>query len=288
MVWANQFKKMFSTQLKIEDKSSGQIAKEGLASILSAETPDIIDILLGRGTEKVVDSNTLIREVQERVSKSLDNQFLYASVTEESEEFLRSRVLANTDMAVLFIDLVGSTSMILNLPNDKLSIIFTTFAQEMAYVIQRHHGFVLKFVGDAVIGYFVDEKDSSNVANKAVACAESMLKVLKIGINPILKKNGLPELRVKIGIDHGENTVVRYGDDPDDAHVDILGPSVSMAAKIQHLAAADQIMIGKDIFSRLHSNVREYFVQLDSDSIGWNYHSVRTGEIYSVFAYKGK
>ena len=244
--------------------------------------------MLGRGAEKVIDSNTLIREVQERVSKSLDSQFLYASVTEESEEFLRSRILTNIHMAVLFIDLVGSTSMILNLPKDKLSIIFTTFAQEMAYVIQRHHGFVLKFVGDAVIGYFVDEKDSSNVTNKAVACAESMLKVLKIGINPILKKNGLPELKVKIGIDYGENTIVRYGDDPQEAHVDILGPSVSMAAKIQHLSQPDQIMIGNDIFTRLHNSVKGYFTNLDMAKINWNYHSTRTGELYPVYAYVGK
>ena len=268
--------------------SPGQIAKQGLANILSSETPNIMDMLLGRGIEKVVDSETLIKEVRNRVSKSLNNDFLYSAVTEESEQFLRKRILKNMEMAVLFIDLVGSTSMILNLPNDKLAAIFTTFAQEMAYVIKRHEGFVLKFVGDAVIGYFVTEELSLNVAVRAVTCAESMLKVLKIGINPILKNNKLPELKVKIGIDYGENTIVRYGDDPQEAHVDILGPSVSMAAKIQHLSQPDQIMIGNDIFTRLHNSVKGYFTNLDVAKINWNYHSTRTGEIYPVYAYVGK
>ena len=268
--------------------SPEQIAKQGLANILSSETPNIMDMLLGRGIEKVVDSETLIKEVRDRVSKSLNNDFLYSAVTEESEQFLRKRILKNMEMAVLFIDLVGSTSMILNLPNDKLAAIFTTFAQEMAYVIKRHDGFVLKFVGDAVIGYFVSEESSSNVAVRAVTCAESMLKVLKIGINPILKNNNLPELKVKIGIDYGENTIVRYGDDPQEAHVDILGPSVSMAAKIQHLSQPDQIMIGNDIFTRLHNSVKGYFTNLDVAKINWNYHSTRTGELYPVYAYVGK
>ena len=268
--------------------SPEQIAKQGLANILSSETPNIMDMLLGRGIEKVVDSETLIKEVRDRVSKSLNNDFLYSAVTEESEQFLRKRILKNMEMAVLFIDLVGSTSMILNLPNDKLAAIFTTFAQEMAYVIKRHDGFVLKFVGDAVIGYFVTEELSLNVAVRAVTCAESMLKVLKIGINPILKNNNLPELKVKIGIDYGENTIVRYGDDPQEAHVDILGPSVSMAAKIQHLSQPDQIMIGNDIFTRLHNSVKGYFTNLDMAKINWNYHSTRTGKIYPVYAYVGK
>lgn len=278
---------MISSNLLLDKNSPEQIAEQGLASILSSETPNIMDMLLGRGNEKVVDSETLINEVKDRVSNALNADFLYSAVTEESEQFLRRRVLKSMEMAVLFIDLVGSTSMILNLPKEKLATIFTTFAQEMAYVIKRHDGFVLKFVGDAVIGYFVAEELSSNVADRAVTCAESMLKVLKVGLNPILKENHLPELRVKIGIDYGENTIVRYGDDPQEAHVDILGPSVSMAAKIQNLSQPDQIMIGNDIFIKLHNSVKEYFIFLDLEKIDWNYHSTRTGEVYPVYAYVG-
>ena len=272
----------------MDDNSTAEIANKGIASILSANTPNIVDMILGRGTEKVVDSETLINEVKERVSKSLNGKFMYSAVTEESEQFLRKKVLKSMNMAVLFIDLVGSTSMIMTLPKEKLATVFTTFAQEMAYVIKRHDGFVLKFVGDAVIGYFVAEELSSPVADRAVTCAESMLKVLKIGINPILKENNLPELKVKIGLDYGENTIVRYGDDPQEAHVDILGPSVSMAAKIQNLAQPDQIMVGSDIYTKLYNSIREYFIRLDLDESQWGYRSAKKGEVYPVYSYVGK
>lgn len=270
------------------DASTKDIAKKGITNLLSPKTPSIVDMLLGRGTEKVVDSETLVEEIQDRVSKSLNHEFMYSAVTEESEIFLRERVLQSMNMAVLFVDLVGSTSMILNLPKEKLATIFTTFAQEMAYVIKRHDGFVLKFVGDAVIGYFVAEELSTSVANRAVSCAESMLKIIKVGINPILKSKNLPELKIKIGIDYGENTIVRYGDDLQEAHVDILGPSVSMAAKIQNLAQPDQIMIGGDVYTKLHGSVQEYFVYLDLDTSDWSYRSTKTKKVYPVYAYAGK
>lgn len=265
-----------------------KIAKKGIENLLSSKTPSIVDMLLGRGTEKVVDSETLITEVHDRVLKSLNHEFMYSTVTEESETFLREKVLQSMKMAVLFVDLVGSTSMILNLPKEKLAIIFTTFAQEMAYVIKRHEGFVLKFVGDAVIGYFVAEDLSASVANRAVTCAESMLKILKLGINPILKSNNLPELKIKIGIDYGENTIVRYGDDLQESHVDILGPSVSIASKIQNLAQPDQIVVGDDIYTKLHMSIQEYFARLKLDKSEWNYKSAKTKKVYPVYTYVGK
>ncbi|BDQ30500.1 hypothetical protein NZNM25_08550 [Nitrosopumilus zosterae] len=270
------------------ENNAKDIAKIGIKNLLSPKTPSIVDMLLGRGTEKVVDSETLVEEIQDRVHKSLNQEFLYSAVTEESEMFLRERVLQSMNMAVLFVDLVGSTSMILNLPKEKLATIFTTFAQEMAYVIKRHDGFVLKFVGDAVIGYFVAEELSTSVASRAVSCAESMLKIIKVGINPILKSNNLPELKIKIGIDYGENTIVRYGDDLQEAHVDILGPSVSMAAKIQNLAQSDQIMVGGDVYAKLHGSIQEYFVNLDLEKSNWDYKSAKTKKVYPVYAYVGK
>ena len=272
----------------LDNSSVQDIAQQGVKNLLSPKTPSIVDMLMGRGTEKIVDSETLAEEVQKRVSQSLKGNSTYSTVTEESEQFLRTRVLQSMPMAILFIDLVGSTSMILNLPKEKLATVFTTFSQEMAYVIKRHDGFVLKFVGDAVIGYFVAEELSASVASRAVTCAESMLKIIKVGINPILKNNDLPELNVKIGIDFGENTIVRYGDDLEEAHVDVLGVSVSMAAKIQNLAQTDQILVGYDIYEKIHPSIQEYFVHLDLDQSQWKYKSAKTGKIYPVYAYIGK
>ena len=167
------------------------------------------------------------------------------------------------------------------------SKVITTFAREMAYVIKRHEGFVLKFVGDAVIGYFIDH-DSKPSADRAVSCAESMIKVLKLGINPILKKSDLPELKIKIGMDYGEATVVLYGNDVKNSHVDLIGPPLNIGAKIQNLASPDQILIGEDVYIRLHDSLKQYFLKLKVDKATWNYKQQGSKKIYPVYAYLGK
>ena len=42
-----------------------------------------------------------------------------------------------------------------------------------------------------------------------------MISVIQKGINPILNQYDYPDLMVKIGVDFGENIVVRYGADPE-------------------------------------------------------------------------
>jgi adenylate cyclase len=80
-------------------------------------------------------------------------------------------------------------------------------------VVEIYNGYVLKYVGDAVIAFFALGFNRYLTFDKAVRCAKWMINVVKYGINPILIKYGYPELSVKIGIDVGENVVVQYAYD---------------------------------------------------------------------------
>ena len=248
----------------------------------------IIDMMLSRNETKIVDSETLLKNVQNRIYDSLKNGYKYASIVDNSEAFLRKHVFQTIEIAVLYVDLVGSTKMSLELQPEKLSVVISSFVQEMSYVISQHDGFVLKFSGDAVIGYFVGKGSSLQAADSAVGCAESMLKVVKNGINPILRKEkeGFPELRIKVGIDYGPTTVVQYGANEKNSFVDLLGPSINMAAKVQSVAKPNQIVVGRDVYERLHPTVQEFFVDITKDLSRWTFTSKYTKEIYSVYAYK--
>ena len=156
-------------------------------------------------------------------------------------------------------DLVGSTTMTLEMPEEKIAIIISSFAQEMATVIRQHHGYVLKFVGDAVIGYFIGANAASYAADNAVKCAKSMISVIQKGINPILVQYDYPDLMVKIGLDFGENIVVRYGADVKNSHVDLMGPAMNIASKIQSMAKPNQFLIGGDVYKLLHPDSQKIF-----------------------------
>ncbi len=250
------------------------------------KSSDYVDMVRSRKGAKIVDSETLIKETQKRVWASLKQGYEYKESTiDESEGFLRDLVSSRVNMIVLFVDLVGSTEITLSLPEEKVAIIIRSFAQEMSNVIRRHDGYVLKFVGDAVIGYFVAEALPLLAAENAVSCAKAMISVIERGINPILTQYDYPELKIKIGMDFGKNIIVRYGSDKENSHVDILGPSMNIASKIQHIAYPNQILIGEDVYKRLHLNMQKQFNQVVWTQTKWKYHDRETGKLYPVHAY---
>jgi len=238
----------------------------------------------------ILDSETMILETQKRVWGALKKGYEYLGMVDESDQFLRKNVFSKLDMVVLYVDLVGSTTMTLEMPAEKIAIIISSFSQEMAAVIRQHHGYVLKFVGDAVIGYFVSDEDEiygTEAADDAVNCAKSIISVIQKGINPILNQYDYPDLMVKIGVDFGQNIVVRYGADTEHSHVDLMGPAMNIAAKIQNMAKPNQILIGDDVFQRIHPNFQKEFNQIIWKDNEWKYRSRLTGEIYQVYEYRG-
>jgi class 3 adenylate cyclase len=249
------------------------------------KSPDVVDMLLGQRGEKVIDSETMIMETQKRVWGALKKGYEYTGITNESEKFLRDHVFKKINIVALYVDLVGSTTMTLELPAEKLATIISSFSQEMASVIRQHKGLVLKFVGDAVIGYFNAEDNTLLVSDNAVNCAKSMITVIEKGINPILNQYDYPDLMVKIGVDYGQSIVVRYGSNETTSHVDLMGPVMNISSKIQGMAKPNQILIGQDVYQRIHPTTQKNFKEMIWNKDEWKYRSRLTGEVYKVYEY---
>ena len=265
------------------DNNGSDVDAKGKRQHTSQDTRSLVDMLMGTASEKTPDFETMIHETQVRVWKSLKKGYEYDDGGDESNRYLKANVLEHVKMAVMYVDLVGSTNMILEMPPEKVAIIMSSFAQEMAYVIRQHNGYVLKFVGDAVIGYFVTKSNTLMTADNAVNCARSMISVIRDGINPILNQYDYPELKVKIGIDSGVAIVVRYGSNAERSHVDLMGPVMNIAAKIQNKALPNQILIGLDIYEKLHPDTKEVCEPVKWSEDEWSYRSRMTDKIYQVY-----
>jgi class 3 adenylate cyclase len=267
----------------IDESNKSQIKQDNAPD---SSDPNLVDMLLSHKDHKVIDSETMILETQKRIWGALKQGYEYKGITDESENFLRKHVFSKFDIIVLYVDLVGSTTMTLELPEDKLAIIISSFALEMASVITLHGGYVLKFVGDAVIGYFLTSENPLLAADNAVSCAKSMLTVIQKGINPILNQYDYPDLMVKIGADFGQSIVVRYGSNPDASPVDLMGPAMNIASKIQSLAKPNQILIGDDVYQKIHPSSQNSFKEIIWKNNEWKYRSRLTGQIYKVYEYR--
>lgn len=198
----------------------------------------------------------------------------------------------------MFIDIVGSTNLSMTLPPDKLAAIVRAFTHEMSLIVSAFGGYVLKYLGDAILAFFVvtDKSNPYIPCINSVHCARSMIRAVKEGFNPLLNQEGYPELGVHVGIDVGEVVVVQYGwniqysiEDSKkkimkQALHDILGYTVSVASKITGIAEPNQIVIGQYVYDAIDKEQREGFKQLSVPSEIWNYVSSRTGKLYNLYS----
>lgn len=249
----------------------------------------LVGMMMG-GSDKdasIVDSETLVSQTQNRLWRALKRRYQYDSSLKPGQDYLLNHVSSKIQLVIMYADLVGSTNMSMTLPVDKLVTIIRAFTQEMSSVVESHNGFVLKYVGDAVIAFFPASYNKLAACDRAVQCAHSMITVVKNGINPILNQYDYPELGVKIGMDVGENVIVQYGHDRS-SPIDILGYCMNVAAKITSLTAPDTISIGEDIYELLHPSEKVLFSEMKLNPEVWKYRNRVTDKMYRVYALAGK
>ena len=234
--------------------------------------------------DQLAELQTLFSQRQDRLWKALEERYQYNSSVKHGQEFLLNHVNSKVELVVMYIDLVGSTKMSMTLPVEQLVTIMRAFSHEISSVVESYNGYVLKYVGDAIISFFPCGFNKYLISDKSVQCAKSMINVIKNGINPILTKHDYPELSVKIGIDEGEDVVVQYGYDKSSL-IDILGYSMNVAAKITSLTSANKISVGNAVYKLLHPATQSKF-QLLTINKGWKYVDRETDELYKVFTIK--
>jgi len=241
--------------------------------------------------DAVVDLDKAIKMAQERVWRALKVGQAFNMSTEETHELLARFAKKKVTLVILHIDLVGSTKLSMTLPVDRLASIIQAFTQEMSLTVAAYGGYVLKYVGDAIMAFFLATDDVYLPCINAVNCARSMIKIVRDGINPILNQYDYPEMSVRVGIDIGENVVVQYGWDTHTIngkqlrrpHFDILGYTINIATKMTALARPDQVVIGQIVYDVLDDRQKSTFQLLNVSPEVWSYVSDYTGGIYPLY-----
>jgi adenylate cyclase len=218
-----------------------------------------------------------------RLLKDPNRKKFFTSNIESSDTFLLSHTDSKANLVILYVDLVGSTHMSTVLELRDLATILQIFIQEMSIMAIKNHGYILKYVGDAVIVYFpIVNNNFSLASNNAISCALNMQLIVQQGINPIIEEFGFSKLQIKIGIDSGENAIVEYAFNIKNSHVDIIGYPMNIAAKITSLAKPNHILIGIITYRRLDSKVEHRLRKLGLENI--EYIDYQTGDAYSILS----
>jgi adenylate cyclase len=200
------------------------------------------------------------------------------------QRFLLNHIGSKIPLIIIYADLVGSTGMSMTLPVDNLVTIIRAFTHQISHVIDSHDGYVLKYVGDAVISFFPApiNKDKYSTSGLSVESGKLMINVVKEEINTIFKRYGYPELFTKIGIDAGENAIIQYGFEQL-SPIDMLGYSMNIAAKITSLTGANKISIGENVYKSLDPNTQNEFHEILLPDNRWKYINYGTDKPYKVY-----
>ncbi len=235
----------------------------------------------------LIKESEVYEQVKARVSRTIRFGPQIEAPFKSAEKFLRRHINERLKMVVLIADIAGSTRLSLELPSRVLATMIQVFSQEITMLVTAYGGYVLKYIGDAVLSFFPAEYNATVACNTAVRCAINMIDIINKAINPMLMDVGYPIIQVKVGIDFGQNIVVLYGKSIEESYVDIIGSAVSMASKITSIAEADQLMIGQDAYLMLDKGLQGRFVEFNVGTYRWSFIDPITRDTYKLYLYNG-
>ncbi|MGD9973802.1 MAG: CHASE2 domain-containing protein [Desulfatirhabdiaceae bacterium] len=141
------------------------------------------------------------------------------------------------DATILFLDIVGFTTVAESMPPEVLLPWLNRFMNDMADQVSRHQGVVCKFMGDAIMAAFgapVPRKSMEAIrqdAIHAVDCALAMQYSL-LQLNHQFKAEDLPVISIRIGIHTGSVTAGSMGS-ASRMEYTLIGDPVNIAARLE-------------------------------------------------------
>jgi class 3 adenylate cyclase len=138
-------------------------------------------------------------------------------------------------LTVMFCDLVGSTALSEKLDPEELRSLLHAYRIHCGDVIARYDGFVARYVGDGILTYFGWPTAHEEDAERAVRAALEIVYTIK-------RASATEDLSVRIGIATGPVVVGEPAGTGDQSKL-AVGSTPNLAARLQALAVADQIVI---------------------------------------------
>jgi class 3 adenylate cyclase len=158
------------------------------------------------------------------------------SAAKPAENQLASRSAGERrQLTVMFCDLVGSTALSEKLDPEELRSLLHAYRTLCGDVIARYDGFVARYVGDGILTYFGWPTAHEEDAERAVRAA------LEI-VHTVNRASAIENLSVRIGIATGPVVVGEAAGTGDQSKL-AVGSTPNLAARLQGLAVADQVVI---------------------------------------------
>lgn len=210
---------------------------------------------LKKAKEEVMGFN---RTLQSQVDTKARELKKYHELTRYLSPKLAEKILSSGDtlgaktqrkmMTVMFVDIRNFSSVTDSIEPEELFHLLDKYLTEMTTLIHEYDGTLNKIMGDGLLIFFGDPISIEDHAQRAVMMAVDMQKKAMELRDEWLQYGH--ELGIGIGINTGYMTVGNIGSD---AHMDytVIGNQVNVAARLESIAKAGQILISQRTYTRV-------------------------------------
>jgi adenylate cyclase len=154
-------------------------------------------------------------------------------------------------VAILFSDIRGFTALSERMSPDETASLLNEYFTEMVQVVFEHGGTLDKFIGDAVMALWGAPFAHGDDAERAVAAAVAMQRVLA-ELNRAWQRQGRPPLAVGIGLSLGEVFAGNIGSDRRLEYT-VIGDEVNTAARLCAQAGAGEVLATEPVLAALRT-----------------------------------
>ncbi len=174
-------------------------------------------------------------------------------------ELLLQFFTTTKNYCVGIVDMVGSTSITMKMPMEKVSLYYSIFLNGLAETITSYGATVVKNVGDSLLYYFPKTESGETESFKEVLeCCSAMIQQGS-KLNAKLQQVGLPDVKYRISCDYGAVIVAKMSTSSVN---DIFGKPVNLCAKMNSLATPGGIVIGEGLYEKVKSFKEYVFTEI--------------------------
>jgi adenylate cyclase len=158
--------------------------------------------------------------------------------------------IRNADVSILFADISGFTSVSESKRPEEVAEFLSNFFSAAVDAIFAYGGTLDKFIGDAVMAFFGAPIPQDDHADRAIMSGLMMMERVAAW-NDQREREGLPAVRIRVGINSGPAVVGNVGTEK---RVDytVLGSSVNIASRLESgVAKPGQLVISQNTLERV-------------------------------------
>ncbi|MBI4587899.1 MAG: response regulator [Candidatus Rokubacteria bacterium] len=197
--------------------------------------------------QQVIEKNALLEKILNRYLP----EEVVAKILEDSRLLKLGGV--RDFVTVLFADLTGFTSFAESVPPEHVMETLNQTFSRLTKIVTDHHGTFDKYLGDSLMAFYgapiASDNDALNALRSAVEMREAFQELkAQWGEGP------RAQLGLAVGINSGEAIVGNLGSERL-MNYTVIGDVVNVAARLEKLASAGQILIGESTYALLQDLV---------------------------------